>query len=208
MLSGTSLKSVGTRVGIAMATLGLGIALASPSSAEPRVLEADLNHATVSWSISHGGFSAIRGIFRNITKVEITFDPDDVANSSVVAAVETASLDSNHAYRDNFVRSDKFLDVIQFNEISFVSTKIEKTGDNTGTMTGDLTLHGVTKPVTFNVTYNKTGDHLSGKFKIDGFTATTRIIRSDFDVKAFIPWVADEVDIIIDIEGIHSRQDG
>ena len=208
MLSGTSLKSVGTRMGIAIAALGLGIALASPSSAEPRVLEADMNHTTVSWSISHGGFSTVRGIFRNITKAEITFDPENVANSSVVAAVETASLDSNHAFRDNFTRSDKFLDVIQFNEISFVSTKIEKTGDNTGTMTGDLTMHGVTKPVTFNVTYNKGGDHLSGKFKIDGFTATAKIKRSDFDVKAFIPWVADEVDITIDIEGIHSRQPG
>jgi polyisoprenoid-binding protein YceI len=206
MLSGTSLKSVSTRMGIAIAALGLGLALASPSSAEPRVLEADMSHANVSWSISHGGFSTIRGIFRNVTKAEITFDPENVANSSVVAAVETASLDSNHAFRDNFVRSDKFLDVIQFNEISFVSTKIEKTGDNTGTMTGDLTMHGVTKPVTFNVTYNKGGDHLSGKFKIDGFTATTTIKRSDFDVKAFIPWVGDEVNITIDIEGIHSRQ--
>jgi polyisoprenoid-binding protein YceI len=195
-------------MGIAIAALGLGIALASPSSAEPRVLEADMSHATVSWSISHGGFSTVRGIFRNITKAEIKFDPDDVANSSVVATVEAASLDSNHAYRDNFTRSDKFLDVIQFNEISFVSTKIEKTGDNTGTMTGDLTMHGVTKPVTFDVTYNKGGDHLSGKFKIDGFTATARISRSDFDVKAFIPWVGDEVDITIDIEGIHSRQPG
>jgi polyisoprenoid-binding protein YceI len=206
MNSGTSIKISGRGIGIAAAILGLGLGFATPSSAEPRKLEADLSHATVGWSIGHGGFSTVHGIFRNITKAEITFDPDNVANSSVVAAVEAASLDSNHYYRDNFTRSDKFLDVIKFNEISFVSTKIEKTGDNTGTMTGDLTLHGVTKPVTFNVTFNKTGDHLSGKYKIDGFSATATIHRSDFDVKAFLPWVAEDINITIDIEGIHSRQ--
>ena len=55
-------------------------------------------------------------------------------------------------------------------------------------VTGDLTINGVTKPVTLNVTYNKGGKHLSGKYMIDGFSATGSLKRSDFGMKAFIPW--------------------
>ena len=86
MNSGTSSIFARRGFGIAAALLGLGLAFATPSSAEPRKLEADMSHARVGWSIVHGGFSTVHGIFRNITKAEITFDPDNVANSSVVAS--------------------------------------------------------------------------------------------------------------------------
>ena len=67
-------------------------------------------------------------------------------------------------------------------------------------MTGDMTIKDVTKPVTFDVVYNKGGKHIRGKYMIDGFTARGKIKRSDFGVKAFIPWVGDEIDITIMLE--------
>jgi len=69
-------------------------------------------------------------------------------------------------------------------------------------------MYGVTKPVTFDVTYNKGGDHLSGKYKIDGFSAQTTIKRSDFGIDAFIPWISDEMEILIQVEGHHSKKEG
>ena len=101
-------------------------------------------------------------------------------NSKVNVEIEAASLDSNHAYRDNWARSEALLDVWKFRTINFESTKIEKTGENTGKMTGNLTMHGVTQPVTMDVTYNKAGMHLSKKYSIDGFTAKGKLKRSDF----------------------------
>lgn len=192
-----------------MAILAIGFAatlFATPSNAEPRKLDVDLTHTSVHWMIGHGGFSKVIGQFRKIDMVEIVFDPDDVSKSSVKASVEAASLDSNHYYRDNYTRSEAFLNAREFKDITFESTEIKKTGDNTGMMTGNLTMHGVTKPVTFEVMWNKTGDHLSGKYKIDGFSAQGTIKRSDFGIDAFIPWVADEVEILIQAEGHHGKQ--
>jgi len=196
-------------VGRPLAALALGTALLltiAPAQAEPRQLEVDLSHTSVHWMIGHGGFTKVIGQFREINSLEILFDPDEVANSSVKASIEAASLDSNHSYRDNYTRSEAFLNAREFRTIEFASTTIEKTGDSSGTMTGELTMHGVTKPVTLEIAWNKSGDHLSGKYKIDGFTARGTLTRSDFGVDAFIPWVADEVEILIQTEGHFGKE--
>jgi len=194
------------RQGALALTAGAAVALAASAvNAEPRELQVDMSHTAVFFMIEHGGFSTVIGEFEEINDVSVVFDPEDVSNSKVSASILAASLDSNHAYRDNFTRSDKFLGAREFRDITFESTEITKTGDNTGTMTGNLTLRDVTKPVTFDVTYNGTGEHLSGEYMIDGFTATTTIKRSEFGMDAFIPWVADEVGIRIELEGHHSK---
>ncbi len=140
------------------------------------------------------------GQFRQINKAEMTFDRKDPANSKISVEIEAASIDSNHAYRDNWIRSETELDVWKHRTITFDSTKIEKTGENTGRMTGNLTMHGVTHPVTMDVTYNKSGMHLSKKYTIDGFTAKGKLKRTDFGMKAFIPWIGEEVEFVIQLE--------
>jgi polyisoprenoid-binding protein YceI len=183
------------------AALSLGLLLpAAPAAAEPQKVDADLEHVQVTWSISHGGFSSVMGQFRQINKAEMTFDRKDPANSKVSVEIEAASIDSNHAYRDNWIRSEAELNVWKHRTITFDSTKIEKTGENTGKMTGNLTMHGVTHPVTMDVTYNKSGLHLSKKYTIDGFTAKGKLKRTDFGMKAFIPWIGEEVEFVIQFE--------
>ena len=198
-------------VGRGLAALALGTAMAmaaTAANAEPRKLDVDLNHSAVYWMIGHGGFSKVIGQFRKINSVEVTFDPENVSNSKVIASIEAASLDSNHYYRDNYTRSDAFLNARDHKDITFESTEITKTGDNTGKMTGNLTLHGITKPVTFDVTYNKGGKHFRADYMIDGFTARATIKRSEFGMDAFIPWVSDEVEIRIELEGHHGKKAG
>lgn len=183
------------------ASLGLALLLpAGAAKAEPQKVEVDLEHIAVTWSVSHGGFSWVMGQFRQINKAEMIFDRKDPANSKVSVEIEAASIDSNHAYRDNWIRSDAELNVWKFRTITFESTKIEKTGENTGRMTGNLTMHGVTHPVTMDVTYNKGGLHLSKKYSIDGFTARGKLKRTDFGMKAFIPWIGEEVEFVIQLE--------
>ena len=186
---------------VAALGLGLGIAFATPAAvAEPIKEKVDLTHTSVHFNVWHGGFSQVTYLFRTVKVEEFIFDRTDVSKSKVKAVVETSSIDSNHFYRDNFTRSDTFLNSKKFPTATFESTKIEKTGDKTGKMTGNLTMVGMTKPVTFDVTYNKGGPHLRGKFAIDGFTVRGTIKRSDWGIKAFIPWVGDEIEIVIQME--------
>jgi polyisoprenoid-binding protein YceI len=182
------------------AALGLTLLPLAASQAEPRKQEVDLDHVSILWSISHGGFSQVAGQFRQINKVDFTFDRDDVSKSGVTVEVEAASLDSNHGFRDNWARSEASLNVWKFRTIKFESAKIEKTGDQTGKMTGNLTMHGETHPITLDVTYNKGGKHLSGKYSVDGFTAKGMLKRSDFGMKAFTPAIGDEVEFVVQFE--------
>jgi polyisoprenoid-binding protein YceI len=192
-VAGKTLAGLGLMLGLALMPLN-GV------RAAPLKQQVDLSHVSIVWSVGHGGFTKVMGQFRQINSAELVFDREDVSKSSVKVDVEAASLDSNHYFRDNWARSEASLNVWKFPKILFESTKIEKTGDNTGTMTGNLTMHGVTKPVTMNVTYNKGGKHLSGKYSIDGFTATGMLKRTDFEMKAFIPWIGDEIEFVIQFE--------
>ena len=186
---------------IAAAALGMSMLVSPlPTQAEPQKADVDMEHVSVHWSIWHGGFSTITGQFRQINKVDMMLDRKDPTKSKVSVEIEAASIDSNHPYRDNWIRSETELDVWKFRTITFESTKIEKTGENTGKMTGNLTMHGVTQPVTMDVTYNKAGMHLSKKYSIDGFTAKGKLKRPDFGLKAFIPWVGEEVEFVIQLE--------
>ena len=62
--------------------------------------------------------------------------------SSVEVRIVTASLDTAHEERDKHVKGADFLNVEAFPEITFKSTKIERTGETTGKLTGD-TMSGV-----------------------------------------------------------------
>ena len=179
------------------------LALLLPSTgaqAETRKQEVDLDHTTIFWTVSHGGFTKVMYQFRKINKVDFAFDPSDVSKSSVKVEIEAASLDSNHSFRDNWARSEAELNVWKFRTVTFESTKIEKTGDNVGRMTGNLTMHGVTQPVTMIVIYNKGSKHISGKYSIDGFSAQGKFKRSEFELKAFAPWIGDEIEFTIQFE--------
>lgn len=182
-------------IGTAMIAGSVGTA-----QAEPMKQKIDLEHTQIHWTIGHGGFSKVMGQFREIESVDFTFDRDDVSKSKVKVVINAASIDSNHYFRDNWIRSAASLNVWKNPKITFESTKVEKTGDMKGTMTGDLTMHGVTKPVTMEVTYNKAGKHLSGKYLIDGFTARGTLKRSDFGMDAFSPWIGDEIEFLIQTE--------
>jgi len=65
---------------------------------------------------------------------------------------------------------------------------------------GEFTMLGVTKPVIFTFTNFHCGQHPRNKKDQCGGNLTGQIKRSDFGMKAFIPAVADEVKLMIQVE--------
>jgi len=126
-----------------------------------------------------------------------TYDPTHPEAAQVRATVATTSLDVGADYSRRF--ADQFLDATKFPNATFVSTGIQPGVGGKGTMTGDLTLRGVTKPVTFDVTFDGVGKGLFGG-TITGFTAVTKIKRSDFGSGFLQNLVGDEVTIQIEAE--------
>jgi polyisoprenoid-binding protein YceI len=107
------------------------------------------------------------------------------------------------------LRSPDFFDVANYPAITFASTQVIVTGERTGQVIGDLTIHGVTRPVTLDVKWNFSGEHplglvnpsFSGKF-VSGFSATTRLLRSEWGLGRGAPLISDEVDVTIEVEAV------
>lgn len=109
----------------------------------------DTTHTHVDFSVRHMGFSTVRGRFREFSGFLETDENNRPQRLEVT--IETASIDTGVADRDNHLRSADFFDAETHPQITFKSTSVEDRGGNRYSITGDLDMHGVRKPVTFEV---------------------------------------------------------
>lgn len=181
-----------------LASTVLGLAAASAGAA-PVTYSIDTTHSRITFFVNHFGFSNSVGEFK-VGDGAFTFDGDDWSHSKVEAHVPVQSLELGDAKWNAHILSADFLEAAKYPEITFASRKVEKVDATHGKLYGDLTIHGVTKPVVLDLTVNKIGEHPLRKTAAAGFTATTTVKRSDFGVSAYVPGVADEVIIRIEIE--------
>ena len=180
------------------ATTAMG---AVSASAAPVAYKLDPAHTAVVFVVNHLGFSNAIGRFNTVAG-DVAFDKDAVQNNSVNVVIDTASVDTNHAKRDEHLKSPDFFNVKEFPKLTFKSTKVEKTGDKSGKLHGELTLLGVTKPVVLDVTFNKDGVSPASKQDTVGFSARGKIKRTDFGMKYGAPNIGDEIELIIEAEAV------
>ncbi len=160
----------------------------------------DKTHSQILFFVNHLGFSNSQGEFHDY-EGGFTFDPADWSRSSVEVTVRTASIDMDDYAWDKHLRAKDFFDVRKFPEMRYQSIRVEQTGEKTGKIYGELTLLGVTRPVVLDLILNKVGLHPMKQTPRAGFSATTRLKRSDFGMKYAVPMVSDEVEIRIEVEG-------
>jgi polyisoprenoid-binding protein YceI len=87
-----------------------------------------------------------KGGFDRFT-ADIAFDPDDLAGSAVEVDVDTSSINTQAADRDENIKGKDWFDVGQFPVARFETTAFRKTGDKTYEATGRLTIRDITLPV-------------------------------------------------------------
>lgn len=175
----------------------------SPAFAAPVSYKIDPAHTAVAFIVNHVGFSNVIGRF-NTVGGDVSFDKDAVEKSTVTVTIDTTSVDTNHAKRDEHLRSPDFFNAKEFPKMTFKSTKIEKTGDKTGKLYGDLTLLGVTKPVVLDVTFNKDGVSPASKLETAGFSARGTVKRTEFGMKYGAPAIGDDIQLLIEVEAVKS----
>jgi polyisoprenoid-binding protein YceI len=137
----------------------------------------DKLHSTIGFEIRHL-FSKIPGKFTDFSG-QIQLDEANPEQSSVEVTIETASVDTGVKMRDDDLRSPKFFDVKKFPEITFKSTAVKKTGENTADVTGNLIMHGVTKEVVLKVELLGKGAGPKNS-TVSGWDASTALKRSDY----------------------------
>ncbi len=166
----------------------------------------DTVHTHIGFSVKHMMVSTVRGQFRTYTGT-LDLDDQDFTRSSFEGEIDVASVDTGNTDRDNHLRTNDFFDVPNHPKMTFKSTRIERTGDDTFVVHGDLTLRGVTKPVALDVEYGGVAKSPYGQTLV-GFSARTTINRKDFGVSfnALLETggvaVSDKVKLELDVEAV------
>jgi len=178
----------------------LGAAL--PARAE--LYNFDKLHTQILFFVNHLGFSTTSGRFLKFDG-GFDFEKSDFSHSRVNVIIEAASIEMDNDRWNTNLRGKDFLNVTKFPAITFRSTKITTTGEKTFDVLGDLTILDATHPVVLHVRFNKAGAQLATGDFIAGFSATTSLKRSQWGMKYAIPFIGDDVDIRIEVEGRFRR---
>ncbi|GHC46444.1 YceI family protein [Neogemmobacter tilapiae] len=186
-----------------MKTLATSALLASlialPAFAAPEKYTLDSSHSQIVFSYNHLGYSTGYGMFSGFAG-EIQFDQADPAASSVTVSFPVKTMLTGWQERFDHLMSKDFFDATDDEMVTFTSTGIEVTGEKTAKITGDLTLNGVTKSVVLDATLNQAGEHPMAKLPWAGFSATTTLLRSEYNLGMFTPFISDEVQVEISVE--------
>ena len=185
----------------ALATAAVLALTATGAVAEPEKYVLDASHSQVVFTYNHLGYSTTYGMFSGF-EGEIMFDQEDPAASSVSVSMPTMSMLTGWEKRFEHFMSDDFFGASEGDMITFASTGIEVTGEDTAEITGDLTVNGMTKSVVLDAKLNKAATHPMANKDWAGFDATTTLMRSDFGLGKFAPAVGDEVEVMISIEAM------
>lgn len=182
----------------------LASTLSTAAIAAPEAYVLDASHSQIVFSYDHMGYSTTHSMFSGFDG-EIQFDQEDPAASSVTVSFPVTTMMTGWEARFNHFMGEDFFGADEAEMVTFTSTSIEVTGDDTALITGDLTLNEVTKSVVLDAKLNQASVHPMSEKMTAGFDATTTLVRSEFNVGNFAPFVSDEVQIMISIEAVKAE---
>lgn len=150
-----------------------------------------VSRSSITFQIKNFGINtqgAIGGL-----KADITFNPSDLAASSIEATADVNTLDTDNSSRDEHLKGEGFFDVAHFSKITLKSGSFKHKSGNNYTGQFNLTIKDKTKPVSvpFSYTESASGGVFKGAFKIK---------RSDYGIGTSTLTLADEVNISVNVE--------
>ncbi len=161
-------------------------------------------HSSAGFKIKHL-FAKLPGRFTEMSGT-ITGDVANPEEAKVNVQINTASIVTSDAKRDEHLRSGEFFNAEEFPHITFTSKKVNRTGEDTAFVVGDLTMRGVTKESILQVKFLGRGKDAQGAMRT-GWEAKTALKRSDYG----LTWskavegtqvVGDDVEIELNIEAV------
>jgi polyisoprenoid-binding protein YceI len=168
----------------------------------------DVTHSRLGFSARHAMVTTVRGEFQQFSG-NAHVDGQNPANSTVTVTIDPASISTGTTDRDGHLRSADFFDVDNHGEITFTSTRVQRTEDGVWEITGDLTIKGVTNEVT--IPFEQTGSARDpfGNLRV-GFEGSATINRKDWG----LAWnaaletggvlVSERIKLDVDISAIQS----
>jgi polyisoprenoid-binding protein YceI len=159
----------------------------------------DPHHWNVSFDVEHLKYS--RFVMRfDKTTAQLNWNTGGMDQSTVTAAIDATSLDTNVPILDKMIKGADMLNVESNPTIRFVSTQFKRTGNEKGELTGDLTIRGTTRPITLAVTFNGHAPNPLTKQQTLGFSADGHFSLAQFGLSTWYPAVGNDVHVAIQAE--------
>ncbi len=135
-------------------------------------------HTAIGFVARHAMVTKVRGGF-NEFEGSVDVDADDLTASTARLTIQAASVDTRNEQRDAHLRSNDFLAMEEYPQITFSSTSVKETGPTSLELAGDLTIRGVTNSVTIPFEFEGAATDPYGNQRI-GFEGSVVINRKDY----------------------------
>lgn len=184
----------------------IGLPVAGTDNARADTYSFKGGHTTITVSWVHAGLSRHYGRIVG-ARGSLVFDPAKPEESRLEVTIDPSGLSTGVPALDRLLRGPDFFDVANQPPITFRSTSVRAGGERIGEVVGDLAIRGTMKSAALAVKWNFSGEHplglvnpgFAGQF-VSGFSATARIVRSDWGLGRGTPLISDDVDIAIETE--------
>ena len=190
--------------------VALAVTLVLPAVAVAQTWGIDPAHTVSGFTVRHMMVSNVTGVFE-ATKGTIDYTVGNPGSVKVDVTIETKSVNTRIARRDDDLRSDNFFNAEKFPAITFKSKRVQNVRPDGFDLVGDLTIRDVTKEVVLKVDGPTAPIRDPQGNRRVGASASTSINRKDFNInynrliEAGGVVVGDEVKINLEIEAIEKK---
>jgi polyisoprenoid-binding protein YceI len=150
-------------------------------AAQAETFTVDTAHAVIGFAAKHMMVSNTKGSF-NTFEGTVEYDIASKTLLSAQGSIEASSIDTNNEKRDAHLRNEDFFNVEKYPKLTFASTSVKKTGENTFEVTGNLNVLGIDRKVVLPVTVNGPVDGRGGS-KLIGIECETELNRRELGIE-------------------------
>lgn len=170
------------------------------AQAAPQAFVIDPANTHVHWELKHFGTSTSRGRFDAVSG-SITLDRE-AHSGSASFTIATASISTGFAPFDGLLRGRYLLGTEAEPNAYFVAQRFAFDGDQLASVSGDFTLRGVSRSLTLRALRFSCRMDADPVREVCGGDFETEFNRSAFGITHSLPFVADRVRVLIQIEAI------
>ncbi|GAA0451431.1 YceI family protein [Streptomyces sp. NPDC046215] len=177
----------------------------APAMPAPGRWRIDPDHTAVRFIARHIGLAEVHGRFNRFEGTLWIGETMDDSRLDVV--IDTSSIDTGVAQRDEHLRSAEFLNVAGFPYMQFTSERFAHRGGSRWTVHGVLNLHGVSRNISLDTRYLGIGTGIMGETRA-ACSATTELHREDFTldwrsmIRRGIAMIGATIRIELDIQAV------
>ncbi|THB78055.1 MAG: polyisoprenoid-binding protein [Desulfobulbaceae bacterium] len=165
--------------------------------------ELDKAHSSFYFNVDHI-FSKTHGQFNDF-KTEISFDPNNLGESSFYFEIAVKSINTNITKRDKHLQSGDFFDAGKYPLMTFRSKSITDAGNGMYQVAGDFTVKDVTYDLTIPIQLVGVKEHPTAKGKlVAGFDGRVTLDRLAYKVGSGkfyeLGVIGKDVDVLVSLE--------